>query len=79
MNDLLDTLRDIARTACEHDATLLNRIRHPDEDAEYYSDQEELDNQLERERQNWWLQQDMDEAWLREQDADFAEYQEDDR
>lgn len=83
MNDLYNTLLDIARTAVEHDPTLLNRMpcsvtdgpRHPDEDAEYYADQEELDRRLEQERQNWWLQQDMDEEWINSFDNDFAEYQ----
>ena len=78
MNDLTNTLLDIARTAVEHDATLLNKMpcsitdgpRHPDEDADY-------DNYLEQQRQNWWQQMDEDEQYI--QDHDFAEYQEEDR
>lgn len=75
MNDLHNTLIDIARTAVEHDATLLNHIRHPDEDADYYADQEEMERaeELEKQRQEWWQQMDEDQQYI--QDHDFAEYQ----
>lgn len=78
MNDLTDTLLDIARTAVAHDATLLNKMpcsitdgpRHPDEDAEY-------DDYLEQQNQHWWQQMDADEDYI--QDHDFAEYQGEER
>ena len=63
MNDLLDTLRDIARTP------MLDHITDgpmtPEEEAEYLTDMEELEKQ----NQEWW----------RQQDEDFAEYQGEDR
>ena len=69
MNDLLDTLRDIARTAVAHDATLLAPMldhitdgpRHPDEDADY-------DDYLEQQNQDWWQQMDEDEQYIQDHD-----------
>ena len=76
MTDLLDTLRDIARTTVENDPTLMGKMldsvtdgpAHPDEDADYLEWWEE-------QNQDWWKQQDED----MQQDTDFAEYVEGDR
>ena len=71
MNDLTNTLRDIARTP------MLDHITDgpmtPEEEAEYLTDMEELEKQ----NQEWWRQQDEDEQYI--QDHDFAEYQGEER